>query len=420
MTTLLTRVWWMFVALLMLFGTLFFALYGHMANQLAAAAKRAASVAAITADTSAIDDAAEAGLPWFEPSTDIRVQTVHQDDMVQVSVTHNLSVFPVLTHVLGIPDTIPVTRVATEALDYPHNGLHALVTQAAPSPVAIHAVQLDEIGSQVHLYVEGYGFGPAPQGVPGTTMQAQFVFRDLTEGWFAGSPSSGLAITYAAWTPNEIEVTGIEDLNRGTERLNPGDVCQIQLRTASGQAVYDFVADPAGSTKDAVSIEASGTRVPTTDPVTLTATSSVSGNGVDGVGLYNATTGQTVAWSGAGDRVAALVSRGVGATEDYYAYYGPKSQVATALATSQNVAVTWVPPGPSVTAVMYLDPTSRGAVVDVYGPDIQSATVEGVGLSNPTVITNDDLALTAASASDDVGEVLWPNGTESSFTALEN
>ena len=391
------------------------------------AANAARQVAAITADSSALQarvaqdietslPTSQNGQTLFNPSTDITTTDVSQNQEVEVSVTYHMPVLGPLQNLFGLGPTIPITRTVTQALDYPHNGLHATINQAPPSLIGVNQVVLNVSGQTLTMMINGYGFGNAPSGVPGTTQGTFFVFHDLTQGWEAGSPASGLSITYGSWQDQQITVTGIQNFGKGTEVIQPGDNAQVTVTSSKGFTTYNFVANPAGTTNYSASLSASATSVPATTPVTLTASSSIPGNGTNGIGIYNASTGAYLSWSSSGDTVTQLVNSGTTQSEDFISYYGPQGQIGQALATSDNVGVTWTGGQTEIGTVMF-ENSSGAWFIDVYGENLSGATISGTGLSGQSQVSSNELQVNAASGSDNSGVVTLSDGTQIPFTA---
>lgn len=427
MMTLITRFWWMVVSLILLFAITFLLLYTHTANIVQNAANAARQVAAITADSSALQSRVaqdmEASLPTsqngqvlFQPTTDITTTNVDQNQEVEVSVTYHMPVLGPLQNLFGLGPTVPITRTVTQALDYPHNGLHAMLNQAPPSLIGINQVVLQVSGQTLKMTVNGYGFGNPPSGVPGTTQGTFFIFHDLTQGWEAGSPTSGLSITYGSWTNQQITVTGIQNFGKGTEVIQPGDNAQVTVVSAVGSTTYNFVANPAGTTNYSASLSASATSVSTTTPVTLTASSSIPGNGTNGIGIYNASTGAYLSWLSSGDTVKQLVNSGTPQAEDFIAYYGPQGQIGQALATSNDVGVTWTGGQTGINTSMF-ENSSGAWFIDVMGENLSGATVTGNGLSGQSQVSANEIQINSASGSDNSGVVTLSDGTQIPFTA---
>jgi hypothetical protein len=244
-----------------------------------------------------------------------------------------------------------------------------------------------------------------------------FSFQDVTQGWQAGATLSGIPVTYGSWNDTQIAVTGIQNYGKGTETIQPGDNCQVTVTSNNGSATYSFVANPAGTTQYAATITASATSVSVTTPVTLTANSPIPGDGTNGVGLYNESTGAYLMWSGSGDAVTQTVNSGTAIAQDYAAYYGPQDQISEALATSDNVSVTWWENAdtPNVTALMYQNGSNYD--VSVYGANLTGATINGTGLSGSSQVSANQIQAAAASATDTSGEVTLADGTQIPFTA---
>ncbi|SFU96133.1 hypothetical protein [Alicyclobacillus macrosporangiidus] len=432
MTTLITRLFWMVVSLLGLDAVVFFLMFEHTADVVQAAVDAGLSAAAVSSDTDAVKTAVtqniQAALPVvggrFDANTDVTVRKAQQDQEVNVTVTYHMPILAPIQRIFGLDLTMPITRGGTQALDYLHNGLQAVLTDTPPDKIGVVKTTLQISGQKLAMYIQGYGFGAPPNGVPGTTTGDFLTFEDTTQGWQAGSDTSGLAITYGDWKDNEITITGIENFGRGTEVIRPGDECRITVNTANGSTTYYFVANPSGDTQYSVTLgwkNGSGLQygsatVPVHTPVTWTASSSVPGDGTNGVGIYDTTTGQYLIWSGSGDTVTYLVNSGTPGSHSYVAYYGPQGQIDKALAVSDSLSVTWTGGSQELTAVMY--PTSDGGqYIDIFGPDLTNCVVSGTGLSNQTQISANEVQVQAASANDITGVVRLSDGTLVPFTA---
>ncbi len=433
MNTLITRVYWMFASLLSLAGVVFLVIFWHTANVVQSAVSTGLATAAITSDTNAIQSAVsqniQAALPvsgdLFNPYSDISITKTQQNQEVIVTVTYHLPVLGPIQNIFGWSPTLTITRGGTQALDYPHNGLQAVLATTPPGKIAVNNVTLQASGQQLTLDIQGYGFSSAPTGVPGTTMGDFLTFADTTQGWEAGPNISGLAITYGAWQNNQIMINGIQDYGKGTEVIRPGDNCQVTLNTINGSTTYYFVASPSGTTQFHVTLgwvngegnlQNSATSVPTKTAVTLSASTSVPGDNTNGVGLYNATTGQYLMWSSTGDTVMNLVNSGTPTTNSYVAYYGPKDAISQALATSNDVSVTWTGGNQQITAVLF--PTANGGqYINLYGSGLIGSTVSGTGLSDLTQISSNEIQVQAASDQDTSGVVTLDNGDQIPFVA---
>lgn len=427
MITIITRWTWIIVTLVALAGVVFIVLYEHTANEVQAAANAASQVAAISANSNALQQAVtnnlKTNLPaqvngqtLFDPATDITTTAINNNQDVVVSVTYHMPVLGPMQALFSFGSTISITRTTTQALDYPHNGLNAVISTSSPAAVEIQNVALNSSGNHLTLTVNGDGFGFAPPGVPGTEMGSFFSFHDLTQGWQAGSTLSGLAVTYSSWNNQQVVVTGIQNYGKGTETIQSGDNCQITVASTNGSTTYSFVANPSGTTQYSATLAASATNVPETTPVTFIASTSVAGNGTNGIGIYDEVTGQYLDWSGSGTTLSQLVNSGTAAAQDYVAYYGPQGQISQAIAVSDNIGVTWTGENAqNITAVMYQNGSSY--YVDVYGTNLTGAIISGAGLSTSSQVSNNEVQINASNASDTNGEVMLANGTQIPFTA---
>ncbi|EPZ47898.1 hypothetical protein AAC03nite_35450 [Alicyclobacillus acidoterrestris] len=429
MITLITRWWWTVITLILLPFVLFLIQYAHDAALVQDAANNGRMIAAVTADPSSLTNeivqniseslpTTQDGTTLFNPNTDIVTRSLNANQEVEVSVTYHMPVFGGIGHYLGIGGTIPITRTTIQSLDYPQNGLNAVLQSAPPSSVNISSVSLQAAGTNFSLTVNGTGFGSAPNGVPGTVTGTFFVIADVTQGWDAGSPQSGLAVTYASWNDTQIELSGIQNYGKGTERINPGDDMYVTVSTSNGSNTYYFVANTTGTTQYSASISASNTTPSIGTAVTITASSGTPGDGTNGIGIYDATTGQYLIWSASGESVSQSVNSGSSSSQDYVAYYGPQGQIANALATSDDLGVTWAKTSSSGTVTAVMMQTSDGAyIIDIFGQNLSGATVSGSGLSGTSQVSSNEIQVNANDSSDSSGEVTLANGEQVTFQA---
>ncbi|MFD1676066.1 hypothetical protein [Alicyclobacillus fodiniaquatilis] len=431
MEALFTRFYLIFAGLFIILGGLATVTWWTTANYVQEAAQDGAHVGAISSNTSALTSAVQnqislqlpssgGGNTYFNPATDIQTNSTFgsAQQETQVVVTYHMPLLGPIGNLLGINWTIPITKDAIQVNDYQNNGLQAQLSQVPPSMVGINQVVMNAAGNNLSLQITGYGFASPPSGVPGTTMGTFFSFSDITQGWNAGTPQSGLNVTYGTWTPSSILVTGIQNYGKGTIVINPGDHCSVTVTSSFGTTTFYFIANPAGTTNYSAQINATPQNPQIKQQVTLTASSSVNGNGTNGIGIYDVTTSQYLAWSGSGETVQALVSEGTPQSQTYEAYFGPQNNISAALATSPVAGVTWgqVEPQNPITAVLY--PLATGAQLDVFGTGLTGASVSGTGLSSSTILSDDELQATAASTSDVTGVVTYADGTQVSFTAV--
>lgn len=427
MTTLITRWVWTAITLVLLAGALFLIEFMHTANMVQGAANASRKIAAVTADTSSLQSTVTqsidatlsttaGGLTLFNPSSDIHVNNINANQEVQVAVTYHMPVLGPLQKLFGFGPTLAITRAATQSLDYRHNGLNADLKPAPPKKISVSGVTLKASGKNFSLTITGKGFGSAPAGVPGTTLGSFFSLDDVTQGWNAGGLTSGIPVTYGSWNDAEIQLAGIQNYGKGTEVINPGDDMSVTVNSVNGTTTYYFVANTSGTTQYSASLSASTNMTSVGNGVTLTATTSNQGDGTNGLGIYDASTGQYLIWAGRGETVVQVVNSGTATSQDYVAYYGPQGQITSALATSGDVGVTWTQNVSPISAVM-MQRSNGGYLIDLFGADFTGATVSGTGLFGPSQISSSELEINAANSGDTSGEVTFSNGQSASFQA---
>ena len=431
MQVVVTRLFWIMVGLFSLVGVMQLILLVNAWNDVEDAAAATASTAAITADKSAVTLTAQnsllAQLPvsqdgatLFNPASDLQVQTINQNQDTEVTLTYHVPILGPAMRILGINATIPITRTVVRKNNYLYNGLHAIVTDTPNTTIGIIGVNMTLNGGNINMSVSGYGFGSAPAGVPGTTMGNFLTFTDTTQGWSAGSTTSGIPITYGSWSDNLINITGIQNLDKGTEVIRAGDNCSVTVTSSEGTNTYYFIANPGGETTYSVTLTASGQNVPMQTAVTLTANASTPGDGTNGVGIYDDTTGQYLNWSSAGDSITQLVNQGAPISQDYIAYYGPQGDIGSANATSDDLEVNWgdvASSGDVVTGVLYANSDGVTGTLDLFGTNMSGATVSMSGLTSSTVVGANELQAQVSSMNDTTGTVTLADGAQVPFTA---
>ena len=431
MQVIVTRLFWIMVGLFSLIGVMQLVLLVNAWNDVEDAAAATASTAAITADTSAITLTAQNsllsqlpvnlnGATLFNPQSDLQVSTVNQNQDTEVTLTYHVPILGPATRILGINATVPITRTVVRKNNYLHNGLHAIVTDTPNTTIGIIGVNMTINGGNINMTISGYGFGSAPAGVPGTTMGSFLTFTDSTQGWSAGSTTSGIPITYSSWSDNLINITGIQNLDKGTEVIRAGDNCSVTVTSSEGTNTYYFIANPGGETTYSVTLTASGQNVPMQTAVTLTANASAPGDGTDGVGIYDGTTGQYLNWSSAGDSITQLVNQGAPTSQDYVAYYGPQGNIGSALATSDDLGVSWgdvSSSGDVVSAVLYANQDGVTGTVDIFGMNMAGASVSMTGLTSSSILSANEMQAQVSSMNDTAGTVTLADGSKVPFTA---
>jgi len=111
---------------------------------------------------------------------------------------------------------------------------------SAPSsgPVSITAVYASRLGQNLHLEVQGTGFGAAPRTLPAVTQLSLFQIKNVTAGgWCAGYPGCAANLQYTSWTDTKIVIDGFGAEYGGVKTLSVGDQVQIYVKGSSGENV---------------------------------------------------------------------------------------------------------------------------------------------------------------------------------------
>src|SRR6478736_530358 len=105
-------------------------------------------------------------------------------------------------------------------------------------PVSITAVYASRLGQNLHLEVQGTGFGAAPRTLPAVTQLSLFQIKDVTAGgWCAGYPGCAANLQYTSWTDTKIVIDGFGSEYGGVKTLSAGDQVQIYVKGSSGENV---------------------------------------------------------------------------------------------------------------------------------------------------------------------------------------
>jgi hypothetical protein len=104
-------------------------------------------------------------------------------------------------------------------------------TQAGATPT-IRAVHFSRIGPNLHIEVDGAGFGPAGVGMPHVGTVPNFSFQDVSRNWGAGmTNASEENLQYTLWTDTRIVVDGLDPNANST--ITPGDSVSITIRNTT-------------------------------------------------------------------------------------------------------------------------------------------------------------------------------------------
>lgn len=115
-------------------------------------------------------------------------------------------------------------------------GTAKAATPRAGTTPTIRTVHFSRIGPDLHIEVDGTGFGAAPQTLPIVANIDQFQFTDVTQGgWTAGRNNvSSIQLQYASWTDTRIVVDGFDSQYGGQNKVSPGDKVTLYVQNASG------------------------------------------------------------------------------------------------------------------------------------------------------------------------------------------
>lgn len=118
-------------------------------------------------------------------------------------------------------------------------------THAGPVP-AIKAVHFSRIGQNLHIEVDGAGFGTAPQPLPHVGNMDQFRIIDVSQGSWGAGPNGSLGLQYTSWTDTQIVVDGFDEGYGGKYSVAPGDNVTIfvQNATTSGSTTWSGTLRP--------------------------------------------------------------------------------------------------------------------------------------------------------------------------------
>lgn len=96
----------------------------------------------------------------------------------------------------------------------------------APSITAVYASRL---GQNLHLELDGTGFGNAPSPMPLVSDLNQFKFTDTMAAWCAGGAGCPVVLQYTSWTDTKIVIDGFGHEYGGQYVLTPGDGVSISV-----------------------------------------------------------------------------------------------------------------------------------------------------------------------------------------------
>ena len=120
-----------------------------------------------------------------------------------------------------------------EGPEVPQTGTAVQSDSGAPS---IEKVYVSRIGQDIHIEVDGDGFGTAPHTLPAVGYLPQFSITDITQGgWSAGGPNQPVYLQYTSWTDSRIVIDGFGTQYGGQYEMSVGDEVSIFVQsTKSG------------------------------------------------------------------------------------------------------------------------------------------------------------------------------------------
>lgn len=105
------------------------------------------------------------------------------------------------------------------------------VVEAGSGAPTITAVHISQIGQNIHIEVDGSGFGTAPTPLPFVGELAVFGITDITQGgWCAGASNCPVQLQYTSWTDESIVIDGFGPQYGGVDQMAPGDAVRIVVR----------------------------------------------------------------------------------------------------------------------------------------------------------------------------------------------
>ena len=142
-------------------------------------------------------------------------------------------------------------------------------TSGPPGGPAITDVHISQIGQNIHIEVDGAGFGTAPLGLPSVGNIGLFAITDISAGgWCAGRTNCPVALQYTSWADTRIVIDGFGPTYGGTNRMLPGDRVSIFVQGTGSTASTTWTGtiqneapppcDPGGPTPRVTSVNFSG------------------------------------------------------------------------------------------------------------------------------------------------------------------
>jgi protein involved in polysaccharide export with SLBB domain len=114
-------------------------------------------------------------------------------------------------------------------------GLPPPLDPGGPTPI-VAAVHFSRIGQNMHIEVDGAGFGAAPQTMPFTGGTNYFTFTDVSQGkWTAGGSNSSVDLQYTSWTDTRIVIDGFGTQYGSEVIVAPGDNVSIYVQNATSK-----------------------------------------------------------------------------------------------------------------------------------------------------------------------------------------
>ena len=104
-----------------------------------------------------------------------------------------------------------------------------------PLDPRVTSVTFDGVGQDMHIEVDGAGFGTAPHTLPAVGYLPQFWITDITQGgWSAGGPNQPVYLQYTSWTDERIVIDGFGTQYGGQYTVASGDQVSIYVENSSG------------------------------------------------------------------------------------------------------------------------------------------------------------------------------------------
>src|SRR5262249_1436229 len=104
---------------------------------------------------------------------------------------------------------------------------------SGPTP-QIEKVTFTDIGQNMHIQIDGAGFGNAPATLPVDNQLDQFSITDTSAAWCAGKPGCEVYLQYTSWTKTRIVIDGFGPQYGNPYKVASGDDVSIYIENNPG------------------------------------------------------------------------------------------------------------------------------------------------------------------------------------------